>query len=406
MSYSITTVKADLEGILHGTTISQITNPYGLFNRAARQLLLDIDPQETIRVTEITNPIMDKVWEYPLPSDVKGTKVIDIRPQVNRGTTDVFLHRYNQQFDVQKILSNQDTFTINFNSSVKTARINAPGISNNIQIEDATSVTGNGAWVTDGAFTSNISQDNVNYAFGSSSIRFDFSVPGPSNGWIENSTFSQVDLSDHKNESIILVYVYIPDATYIGSLDLQWGSSSSDNWSASTSTRYDGTAFRDGWNLIGFDWATASENGTPDSSKINFLQFTPNSNGATTQSGFRINNIISNLGVIMEIEYYSKFLFRDGSTGAYKETVTSDNDLVNLDTESYNLFFYQVALMAAQQQQGSDALQYDGPIFEQKYQMGLQKYKNQNKSQWQLPQSTYYQPAKPNYAKYINRRNF
>lgn len=403
MSYSISQVKSGLESVLHGTTTNQITGLYELFNRAARQLLLDIDPQETIRITEITNPIMDKVWEYPLPSDVKGTKVIDIRPQVNRGTTDVFLHRYNQEFDVKKILGRQDTFTINFNSSVKSARINATGLSVGASISAADSITNDGTWSADGVVATNLSEDTLNSIYGRASLKFDMS--GGTAGYIQNSTFLPSDLSDHVNESTLLVYVYLPTAANFTSVTLYWGSSSTAYWYKAATTRQDGTAFQDGWNLVSFPWASATKVLSPDSSKIDYCKVLFTYNG-TANSGVRVNNIISNLGVIMEIEYYSKFLFRDGSTGAYKETVTSDNDLVNLDTESYNLFFYQVALMAAQQQQGSDALQYDGPIFEQKYQQGIQKYKNQNKSQWSLPQSTYYSIKNPNPSKYINRRNF
>lgn len=47
MSYNILDLKNDLEGVLHGTTNNQIQNLDGVINRAARQLLLDLDPQET-----------------------------------------------------------------------------------------------------------------------------------------------------------------------------------------------------------------------------------------------------------------------------------------------------------------------------------------------------------------------
>ena len=84
MAYSVQTAKNDLAGVLHGTQLSQIQNLDGVFNRAARQLLLDLDPQETKRVVEFTNPIFNTVFDYPIAADVKGNKIIDIRPQVRR----------------------------------------------------------------------------------------------------------------------------------------------------------------------------------------------------------------------------------------------------------------------------------------------------------------------------------
>ena len=53
----ITRLLNDLTGIMSGTTLNQITNPYGAINRAASQLLLDCDPQETIRITPISKVV-------------------------------------------------------------------------------------------------------------------------------------------------------------------------------------------------------------------------------------------------------------------------------------------------------------------------------------------------------------
>jgi hypothetical protein len=103
------------------------------------------------------------------------------------------------------------------------------------------------------------------------------------------------------------------------------------------------------------------------------------------------------------LEYYSKFLFRDAITGAWQETVTDSSNLVNLDTESYNLFLYQSTYLAAQQQQGLGALFFDANYFLQLYQQDLKRYKSIYKSEVQIPQSTYYTPTNPRYTQYIGR---
>ena len=103
------------------------------------------------------------------------------------------------------------------------------------------------------------------------------------------------------------------------------------------------------------------------------------------------------LGTILNYEYYSKYLFRNASTGTYQETVLDDSDLINLDTESFNLLTYKVAELVVQQQQGIDATMYDGPYFANKYQQALLRYKAMYKSELQKPQSSYYQMPRTGY---------
>lgn len=64
MSYSIGDVTTDLGAMMHGQNTNQIVNLYGLYNRAARQILLDVDPQETKRITPFVTPIYNQVFDY------------------------------------------------------------------------------------------------------------------------------------------------------------------------------------------------------------------------------------------------------------------------------------------------------------------------------------------------------
>ena len=45
--FSINSASQELQGLLHGTTLNQIEDIYGVYRRAGSQLLLDLDPQET-----------------------------------------------------------------------------------------------------------------------------------------------------------------------------------------------------------------------------------------------------------------------------------------------------------------------------------------------------------------------
>src|ERR1700743_4007311 len=89
----ITEVESELQAMLHGTTLNQITDLFGVFNRAARRVLQDVDPQETKIVSQF-GKIYDGYWDYPLAVDVKGNKIVDLFPQANRQLTDKFTQVY------------------------------------------------------------------------------------------------------------------------------------------------------------------------------------------------------------------------------------------------------------------------------------------------------------------------
>ena len=402
MAYNIQALKNDLAGILHGTTNNQIQNIDGVINRAARDVLLDVDPQETKRTVEFVAPIFNTVYDYPIAADVKGNKIIDIFPQVQRLPWDIWTQAYNQAFDVakQNIFSMLNMFTINFNTSLKTIRINAPFLNPPVIINQIESISENGTWTADGT-ASNLTVNNTNYAQGAGSLQFDLTSGV---GFIINSTMTPVDLSNVVNQSSLFVWVYIPVASVLTNVILFWGSSDSDFYRVTVTQTQQGTAFVNGWNLCQFQWLGASVTGSPDPSSISFATVALTVTDTVTAA--KVNGLNSILGTVLSYEYYSKYLFRDASTGAYQETVTDDSNLINLDTESFDLLTYKVAALAVQQQQGLDATFYDGPYFENKYQEALLRYKSMYKSELQKPQSDYYPMPYTGYDRFGNGWNW
>lgn len=400
MSYSVQTAKNDLQGVLHGTTLNQITNLNGVFNRAARQLLLDVDPQETKRTLEFVNPIFNSVFDYPIAPDVKGNKVIDLLPQVRRLPSDIWSQAYNQAFDVVKsnIFSLANMFTMNFNTGIKTLRINAPFLNAPIIVNQIESITSNGTWAAGGT-ASNLAVNNSNFVQGAGSLQFDVTTGA---GYLENSTMTAVNLSTYLNQSSLFTYVYVPTGSQLTSVELRFGSSAANYYALTVTQNQQATAFVNGWNLCQFPWASMSVVGSPNSSAITYSRITLNMTGGTN-TACKLNGLDSILGTILSYEYYSKYMFRDASTGAFQETVTDDSNLINLDTESYNLLFNLVAYFAVQQQQGLDANFYDGNFFGTQYQEGLTKYKAMYKSEVQKPQSIYYKQGNNNYGRFIGR---
>jgi hypothetical protein len=386
--------------MLHGTTLDNIEAIDQLIYRAARQLLLDIDPQETIRISQFTNPIYSEVYDYALPADLKGNGIIDIRPQVNRSSSDVYGAIYSQDFDTSK-KNGGESFNINFNSGIKTIRLNAPSIKQGVTLNEADSTTGNGTWTASGD-ASGLTNDTLYYASGSGSLKFDLATAG-SSGILTNSTLSSVDLTDYKDDGAIFFYVYLPDASDFTNVKIRWGSDASNYYEGTITTTHEGNSFEDGWNLLRINWSSATATGTPTDSAIDYLMVEFTYNG-TSQTAVRLDNIVCRLGSIMEIVYYSKYLFRNASTGAFQETVLDDSDIVNLDTETYNILLYQIAIQASQQQAGIDSHNFDYKFFAEEYQKNINRYKALYKSQKTKPRTSYYKKPKSGYGGFTRVR--
>ncbi len=396
-TYTIENLKDDLSRKLHGTSLSKIQGPLDLIYEAGRNVLQDCDPIETKRKAQIANALYDNVYDYTSPTDLKGNKIIDIRRQVNRLQSDNFSQNFNENFDLKKELTNNN-FTIESRDSTKFFRI-AKSITVGKTIHDMNSITGNGTWAV-GGDTENLTQDTLNKVSGSASLNFDLDGSGTT-GYIENSDFTDVDLSDHEDKSALFLWLYIPDTSIFTSCDLRWGSSSSAYWNVIVTSGH-ASVFQNGWNLLRFDWNGATKTGSPDSSAINYAKVTLTYDG-TADTDFRVDNIISNLGDIFDVLYYSKYLFQN-SSGTYIEKPTADTDLINLDTDSYNLLLIKTAEKASQQIQGEDN-NFDFEVFRDEYESAVKDYNQKYPSEAIKTQIRYYRFGTERYrGRYNNLR--
>ncbi len=405
MSYSIQTLLNDLSGVTHGTTANKIPNIFGAINRAARTVLLDVDPKETQRLVSLAQTF-NSVYDYPIPVDVKGDRLIDLRPQAGRNPSDIFVQGYSLDFDAYKGVSLANKIITQWNTGVKTLRIEAPTLVSPVTLTDTGTITG---WTaTTGA--QNITLDTVNSVAGGGAIQFDLAA-GSATGSIQISTLSPVDLTGHVNIDTLFAWVYLPSASAVTSLTLKWGSDLTANYySLAATTTQQGTAFQTGWNLIAWPWTSATKTGSPTATAYDSVQLTVAYN-SILQTGVQFCNLTSNTGYIFQLQYYSKYLFRNPSTNAFQETVvdvaTDGNTIVNLDTDSYNLLFNKTAYYVAQSLQGADA-EYDANFFGGEDGMGgeygnaLKRYKGLNPSEALNKATSYYRPAPRNNWRFNN----
>lgn len=518
--YSISTLLNDLTSVTHGTTVNKVPNIFGIINRSARAVLADVDPKETQRIGQLTSHIFNDVYDYACPTDLKGDRIVDLRLQAGRMPWDVFTQDYAQVFDANKLLSLSNKVYTQWNTGVKTLRIEAPLLTEPVTITSTGSTTGWG--VTAGA--QNLSLDTTYNVAGSGALQFDLAAnagglgselitngnfTGNANGWtlgtnwayaansvthsagntaalsqivgtidpayayqvtltiggtigtvnvifgvngqqyaagagtvtlqtsnysntsglfevlpsvdfngtidsvsvkqvtggtgtIQNSTITAIDLSSHVNISTLFAYVYLPSAASVTSVTLKWGSSASNYYILNTTGTQQGTVFQNGWNLLAFSWPSATKVGTPVNTTYQYVQALVNYDG-TLQTGVKLDNLVSAIGSIFELQYYSKYIFRNPNTNAFQETVvdeaTDGNTLINLDTDSYNLLFNKCAFYVAQSLQGADS-DYDAAFWDSEYEVSLKRYRGLNPSEAMLKRTAYYSLPNKGYNRF------
>jgi len=382
---NISDLKTRLAGKIHGQTLNKVQDVGGLIYEAAGNVLLRIDPKETMRTTVLTNGLYDQVYDYTAPTDLKGDKIVDITSQSleNQTPNNNFNQVYGKEFSLYK---DGNTVSTRMNSGVKTLNI-SKSLTAGTTVSTTNSLTDNGTWSATGNAI-NLIADTVNKVSGGGSLKFDISASGTTAG-IENSTLTAVDLSTYLYAGSLFAYVYIPSTTIITSVTLRWGSSSANYFSSTATTTQENTAFIVGWNLIRFDYATASETGTVINTAIDYLRVTFNYNGTATTS-CRVDNIVARLPSPYTITYYSKYLFKN-TAGTWIESPTAidDSDTINLDVESYNILLYETAYLIAQQLGGEDT-QIDVDYFKRKRDEVWSTYLQSNKTVALKPRASYY----------------
>lgn len=400
-NYSISDTGNELEAQMHGNTLSQITDLFGVYNRAARRIASDVDLQETRIVTEF-GAVYQGVWDYPLFTDLKGNSVADFFPQANRTLLDDFGQQYNKDFDLQKTYSIKPDFTPRYNNALRTIRINAPELPSGTQINAADLVNDDGTWTSGGGASAPINNSFLYTDGVTGSVQTNLAA-GQTTGFLQNSTMTAVDLTnEYNNNATQFFQVYLPNAAAITSLELQLGSGVGAYYHlAGITTTWQGTAFQNGWNLIAVPFPSMTAVGSPAITAINFIKviFTYNS---TQQNQVLINQFYSRIGIIFDMEYYSKYLFRDAITGVFQEKVTDNSNVINLDTDAYDLFLFAAGADATQQMQGLSALFYDANYFENRYQTCLANYKGKYKGEKIKPHSYYYNQPQAGYRRFLS----
>lgn len=221
------------------------------------------------------------------------------------------------------------THRFGFETIGQTERIRLKANGNKADITTATSYNGDGTWIgASGA--SNIATDSYECFEQPASTSFDLTTATAAT--ITNSTVSSKDISSYENRGNFYFNIYLPTITSLTSITIKIGSSASNYWTTTVTTDYIGDSFSaNNWNKCKGTFTTSV--GTPDASAITYIQVTLTYSGATTATGYRIENFFVSENVPILYEYYSNNFCYDVS-GTTKVSIFNDSAA----TTDYPLF--------------------------------------------------------------------
>lgn len=181
-------------------------------------------------------------------------------------------------------------------------------------------------------------------------LTFDITVAqsGNNRATIYNSSLTSEDLTSEKDLTTWILDVKFPAITYISSVTFYWGSDSSNYWSVTSTTQYDGTAFVADWNTIKFTWLGATKTGTPDITAIDYIRIDVNYTGSQADAtSFKLDNLRLVRPEPLTLSYTSWYVGTD--TGGTKITKFSATTDIPFFSGQYDQYKYSCGAYAASQ---------------------------------------------------------
>lgn len=333
---TVSAYKDSVSAILSGMNLNSVSDLNGTLERAARTLVQKADIPEASGIQNIT--LYSGVYDYACDQTIFGTSITDIRPQgVSRPSWDTTTKTTQQQFDRLKAYStNNTTATFEFRNGTPIIRIKAPFPNQNITLDPMTAV---GNWVAAGT-ASGLTQDTAVYYQSPASLRYSVTVGA---GTLTETLNNSIDLSVYEDVGVAFLAVYMPsNASNLTSISLKLGSSSGNYNEVTATTPFIGTFTDNNWQLVAFDFSTATQTGTPDWSAIDYIQITDNVTGTITN--MRVGDLFISLPTPSQILFQSAAIFLPTGTTTALTTITANTDQIILNDAAYNIYLYEGAL--------------------------------------------------------------
>jgi hypothetical protein len=286
------------------------------------------------------------VFDYLCDPRIYGTAINDIRPQgISRNPANFVSKGYQDDFDRNKNFYHPitTTSTFEYRNGVPIIRIQAPFPKQELIIDTLSATTG---WVTGGSL-SNLVQDTAVFYKYPASLRF--LLTGASTGTLTKTLANPLDLSVYEDVGVVFMAIEIPagtTATDLTNIKLKIGSDSSNYDSITSTTGFLGSWVSNNWLLVAFDFSVAIGTGTPDWTKINYVQVSLTH--SATIINFRIDDLFISFPTPAQILYQSAAIFLASGLTSATTVITLDTDTITLADPAYNIYLFESALAILQ----------------------------------------------------------
>jgi len=324
-----TRVNANIQG-----RIGMLVDEDETINAAVREVFGKVHLRSARRRAQLTPNLFQDVHDYGAPSDILGTRLIDIPAQAKRSDGQFALVT-TEEFARQKKLG---TIAIDDYNGSKILKIASRVDSKLVIVSELDSLTsGGGTWALFGDGES-VAVDSDDFIKGAGSIKFAISSAGGTTAGIQNSSLNSFDLTDYLGgNGALFVFHKINSATNITNYILRIGTDTSNYYSKTITAAHDGSAFAAGWQLLRFDLTSLTETGSVTDADINYIAlYMTKAAGKVSETDYKFDYIALMKGEIHYVKYYTKYGWQS-SAGAYKENSTDDSDLLVADTDEVAL---------------------------------------------------------------------
>jgi hypothetical protein len=335
--YTYANIQSAVNRRLHNK-LGLMTDPRSSINDAVRELLLLMDIRSAKRRAQLAPNLFEDVFSYGCPADMKGVAIVDLQRQTDdRPRQEDFTLVGEQQFDQRKSLR-EGLVAFTDRDFTRKLLISTRIDDQTLIVDslDSTVSSSSTSWTGVGDAT-NLRTDNQNYVKGDGAIEFDLNA-GQTTAGIQNTNLEIFDLTNYIGNGSVFVWVYIvtADANITG-VTLKLGNNTSNYFTRTVTTTNEGLAFQQGWNLLRFDLNGITQVGTVTLNTCSFASVYLNKlNTKLAETSYRFDNIMVKNGRFYNLIYYSKYPWQT-ATGTYIENSTADTDLLNLDTDEYQL---------------------------------------------------------------------
>lgn len=333
-------LKDGMSGLLTGVKISNITGLDRAIERAVSIVVQNANIPESMGRYPLT--LYSGVYDYAVPDTIFGGSLIDLRPQGDtRSMEDVVYKKPIDLFDRSKhILPNGYQVTFEYINGIGRMRVAQVKTQLKTIIDTMGQTTG---W-TVGGDASGLTLDKTVFYQMPAALRFNLAASG-SSGYLEKTMTSKTDLTDYVGVGVAFLACDLPDKDAVTSFVLRIGNDSSNYYEVTATQAFLGAFVEDRYDLIAFDLANATETGSVDDTKFDYVRIYVNYNG-TAINNIRFGGLWISLPSPHEMLFESAAVFIPSGDTVAKTTITDDNDQIVLQNSAYTILEMESAIQA------------------------------------------------------------